>query len=154
MMEIIASTFASNKTKFFRKILLVIGGLILLNLWSCKKDAVSTPAINNDMLQGEWILQSTQSPNGDPSVPTNQETILFQEPDHYTETLNGMKIDGGSYSFSTDIVTGGVTKNVIFLSSGYGNSNKIEYVIDLKDNTLLLSDFVVYDAQTLVYTRK
>ncbi len=152
-MEIIASTFASNEIKFFRKNLL-ISSLILLNLYSCKKDAASISAIDNDRLQGEWVLQSTQSPDGDSSVPMNQETILFQEPDHYTETLNGMTTGAGSYSFSTDIVTGGVKKNVIFLSSGYGDLNKIEYVIDLKDNTLLLSDFVIYNAQTLVYTRK
>ncbi len=155
-MKIITSTTTFNKTKNFSKAFLVISGFILFNLYACKKDSASTtvPAINNDELQGEWVLQSTQSPNGSSSIPTNNETIVFQKPDRYTETLNGMTTDDGIYSFSTGIVTGGITKNVIFLSSANGNLIKTEYVIDLKDNTLRLSDFIIYDAQTLVYSRK
>jgi hypothetical protein len=49
----------------------------------------------------------------------NEETIEFSLPNNYHTKRNGLPIDGGTYSFSTSIVSGGQTKNTILFSASY-----------------------------------
>jgi hypothetical protein len=128
--------------------------LAVFVLLSCKKN--DTPPgpkpIDNNALQGKWVLSEIKAANGDTSKPSNMEDITFSLPNQYLKSRNGLPIDKGTYSFSTGVVPGGETKNVIIFSSATypnGNSN----VIELTGDTLSISDFVTYNAKTSIYTR-
>ena len=128
--------------------------LIMSMLSSCKKSGASADpkSIDNTMLQGEWVLAETESANGGINKPLNKETITFKLPNHYHTSRNDIALEEGEYSFSTGIVYGGKTKNIIIFSSQpYVHTSD---VIEISNDTLYMSDFLTYNAQTSIYTRR
>ncbi|MEP6682464.1 MAG: hypothetical protein ABJA35_04355 [Parafilimonas sp.] len=60
--------------------------------------------IDNNALQGKWVLTETKSANVGTDKPLNEEVITFSLPNHYLTSRNGLWLNEGEYSFSTNIV--------------------------------------------------